>query len=310
MTDSPIYMAGIICAEIDTGATSVGGQYYLDAAAELSKLERKNWTQTKRDGTPLVYDLLVTLTTDESTTIEYSCSTAPNNWQTRNAVKMAKKLRDRLWKDSGVKPGMIGTYAKELRCNLDSGMHAVTYSPAVSGGDSIERIYAHSAMRPASAGVFTGGTWDYSELGTHLDAGFNLNVCGDHNAAEPGPYTYVGCIVAYNQARQTVQAESPLTGDLVDTDSPFMQVVPQTDTADEILDHVEIYGDAPPYDRSVSGDSDALHIAAFGVLNNQSGLNQSFRIQAPLGLVKLHIGNSNANSDLAVKFECLGTYEM
>ncbi len=168
-------MAGIIVAEIDTGATSSIGQYYLDAPAELSKLERKNWTQTKRDGTPLVYDMLVTVTTDPSTTIEYSCYTAPNNWQTRNAVKMAKKLRDRLWKDSGVKPGMVGTYAKELRLNLDSNMHAIAYSPAVSGGDAVERIYAHSALRPAAAAIFAGGTWDYSELGTHLDAGFNLN---------------------------------------------------------------------------------------------------------------------------------------
>lgn len=304
-------MAGIIFAEIDTGATSSEAQYYLDAAAELSKLERKNWTQTKRDGTPLVYDMLVTVQTDPSTTIEYNIKTAPNNWQTRNAVKMAKKLRDRLWKDSGVKPGMIGTYAKELRLNLDSTMHAVEYSPAVSAGTAgVERIYAHHNIRPDAAAVFTGGTWDYSELGTHLDGGFNLNVCGDHSAAEPGPYTYVGCIVAYNQARQTVQAESPLTGDLVDTDSPFMQVVPQTDTADEILDHVEIYGDAPPYDRSVSGDSDNLHLAAVGVLNNQSGLSQSVRIQAPLGLLRLHVNTANANADLSVKFECLGTYEM
>jgi len=191
-------------------------------------------------------------------------------------------------------------------------MHAVAYSPAVSGGDSVERIYAHDEIRPLPASVFAGGTWDYSELGTHLDPGFNLNVCGDHSAAEPGPYTYIGCITAYNQARQTVFSDTTpsIVGDLVDTDSPFMQVVPKTDTADEILDHVAIYGDEAPYDRSVSGDSDSLHVVAFGVLNNQSGLSQSFRIQAPLGLVKLHVGTANANADLAVKFECLGTYEM
>ena len=300
-------------AEIDTGATGAIGLYYMDTAAELSKLERKNWTQTKRDGTPLVYDLLVTLQTDASTAIDYSVMTAPNNWQTRNSVKMAKKLRDRLWKDSGVKPGMIGTYAKELRLNLDSSMRAVAYSPAVSAGTAdplVERIYAHKAVRPASASVFAGGTWDYSQLGTQLDDGFDLIVCGDHDASEPGPYAYVGCIVAYNQSRQTVQAESPIAGDLVDTDSPFMQVIPQTATADEILDYVEGYGDAPPYDRSVAGDSDELHPAAVGVLNNQSGLSQSFRIQAPLGLMKFHVRNYNANSDLAVKVECLGTYEM
>ena len=303
-------MAGLICAEIDTGATGTNSAYYLDAAAELSKLDRKNWTQTKRDGTPLVYDILVTMTTDASTVVEFGCYTAPNNWQTRNSVKMAKKLRDRLWKDSGVKPGMIGTYAKELRLNLDSTMRSITYNPVVSPTSGNQRIYAHDAVRPSNASVFAGGTWDYSQLGTHLDAGFDLIVCGDHDAAEPGPYAYVGTIVAYNQARQTVQAESPLTGDLVDTDSPFMQVIPQTDTADEILDYVESYGDAPPYDRSVSGDNDNPHVAHFGVLNNNSGLNTSFRIQAPLGLIKLIVKNETANSDLAVKFECLGTYEM
>ena len=303
-------MANTILAEIDTGSTGAIGAYYLDTAAELSKIDRKNHTQTKRDGTAKVYDLLVHLTTDASTTVEFAAYTAPNNWQTANAVKQAKKLRDKLWRDSGVKPGMIGTYAKELRFNLDSTMYGITYSPAASGGTATERIYAHEEVRPNTASVFTGGTWDYSELATHLDTGFNLNLVGGHSGTDPTAYTYIGVIKAYNQARQTVQAESPITGDLVDTDSPFMQVTAKTDTVDEILDHVEVYGDAPPYDRTIDGDAIEPHCAAFGVLNNQSGLNTSFRIQVPLGLLMLKVGNANANSDLAVRVECLGTYEM
>ena len=63
----------------------------------------------------------------------------------------------------------------------------------------IERnvICRELAMLP----VFAGGTWDYSQLGTQLDDGFDLIVCGDHDASEPGPYAYVGGRCATCQRR-------------------------------------------------------------------------------------------------------------
>ena len=198
---------------------------YLDSAAELSKIDRKNHKQVSDKGVPLVYDMMVSVTIPTKKTLvanadnpdllgSFTIKTAPMNWQTRNSVRMAHFTREDLRKEAGVKKGSIGRYARNLRCNLDSGMYGIQYGPGESIGSPttaqpiVQRIYAYEDVRLdgplTSSGYagnrFTGGTWDYTQL-AQVESGdantadpFYLNVCGLHSGTAPGPYTYIGLL--------------------------------------------------------------------------------------------------------------------
>ncbi len=319
----------------DASATNL----YLDTAAELSVIDRKGHNQVNGKGKPLVYDMLFTINTVPTTIanvsgdnglLGLSVYTCPNNWQTRNAVRMAHFLREDLRKASGVSKGSIGKYAKHMRFNMDSSMFNIAYdrtTPVAPSEATTQRMYAIedtlSGTIPVTGGFFTGGVWDYSQL-TQLDDAatptadpFYVNICGGHSAAVPGPYTYVGALLSYNQRRQTVQDDSTLTpgGDIqfVDNDSPFFRI-PETDVSEDA--YVEITldeQDNPPYDRSAGATSDAMlaQLADVITITTNNNAPRTFRVQAPLGLVQFSFGAANyEDQDVIIKCECLGTYEM
>ncbi len=127
-------MANKIMSLIDAGVTSSACSVWLDSAAELSKIDRKNHKQVSDDGKSLVYDLLITVSTPQGANtgnngiLDVQTFTAAPNWQTRNAVRMAHYLRAELRDEAGVKKGSIGRYAKNLRLNLDSSMQNIAYT--------------------------------------------------------------------------------------------------------------------------------------------------------------------------------------
>jgi len=343
MTDSNKFVACI-------ANNSDSQELYLDTAAELSKIDRKNHKQVSDKGVPLVYDLMVTVTIPEKKNLvnpvnssllgSFTVKTAPLNWQTRNSVRMAHFTREDLRKEAGVKKGSIGRYARNLRCNLDSNMYDVQYNPGEAIGTPtttqplVQRIYAMSDIRfdgPLSSGgkagnVFVGGTWDYTQL-AQVESGdantadpFYLNVVGSHSTTAPGPYTYIGMIKAYNERRQTTLDDSTLTsgGDtqFINNDSPFFRIPEQDVSEDEYVQITLDEQDNPPYDRTISGDSVVAQPADFFQLTTFQA-TQSFRVQAPLGLVKFELTDLLGSGDVqstrqyvGFEVECLGTYEM
>lgn len=331
-------------------------ELYLDTAAELSKLDRKNHWQVSSKGVPLVYDLMVTISTpnvsfastpDKELLSSGLIYTVPQNWQTRNAVRMTHFERENLRREAGVKKGSIGKYAKNMRFNMDSEMFGVTYNPSgtlAAIAPATQRIYSmydiqrvgHPAPSSNIPGqVFTGGVWDYTQL-AQVESGdanvadpFFLNVCGDHSASAPGNYTYIGVILAYNQRRQTVQDDATLTsgGDtqFINDDSPFFRIPEQDVSEDKYVEITLDEQDNPPYDRSVTGgaisaQSDALlaqPVESFQMTIQKN--TETFRVQAPLGLLRISLSDmlgSNASSApvneqyTTFEIECLGTYEM
>ncbi len=303
---------------------------YLDTAAELSKIDRKNHKQVTDKGVPLVYDLMVTvsspLTTLKSATnpgllATGVVKTAPLNWQTRNSVRMAHFTREDLRKEAGVVKSSIGRYAKNLRLNLDPDMYSIPYNPqaAVAPGtgatgpqNGIQRIYAqrdiavNATDSQGHAGRrFAGGTWDYTQL-VQVKSGdantaddFFLNVCESHSSASPGPYDYVGVLQSYNQRRQTTLDDSTLTsgGDtqFINNDSPFFRI-PEQDVSEDAYVQVTLdEQDEPPYDRdigvnNVPADSKFAQPADFFQLTDTQALS-SMRNQAPLGLVEFELSD-------------------
>lgn len=333
-------MSNKIMSKLDLGATSASTTAYLDMAAELSVLGRKNHHQVTEKGVPLVHDLLITVTAPTFNNanvpyIEGACYTVPNNWQTRNAVRMAHFLREEQREEAGVSKESIGRYAKTMRFNMDPSMYAVAYDRAAVTTAAVQRIYAYSdvdmvaggaAIPPAAADVFDGGVWDYSQLAqftedavTGVTTGdpFYLNICGSHSAAAPGPYDYVGALQAYNQRRQTTMDSSTVTsgGDtqFIDSDSPFFRIPIQDVGEDSYVEITLGEQDNPPYDRGVGATDDAVlaqPVEWFQIGQTGSLAQATFRVQAPLGLVKFHMSNTDANQLVLIEAECLGTYEM
>ena len=331
-------MSNVFMGSCRLSGTATATNLYLDTAAELSVIDRKGHNQVNGKGKPLIYDMLFTVTTqpaeisndsEANGLLGLSVFTCPNNWQTRNAVRMAHFLRRDLRKASGVSQGAIGKYAKHMRFNMDSSMYGIAYDRTTSVVNelTVQRMYAlegtTTGINPvAPDDFFTGGVWDYSQLtqlDDNLDAAdaFFVNICGGHSAPVPGPYTYVGALLAYNQRRQTVQDDSTLTpgGDIqfVDNDSPFFRI-PETDISED--KYVEITldeQDNPPYDRTTAATGDAMLAQLADVIQITTNNNspRSFRVQAPLGLVQFKFGAANVeDQDVMIKCECLGTYEM
>ena len=324
---------------------------YLDTAMELSKIDRKNHHQVTESGVPLVYDMMVTISTPptaSSTPVAKallatgSVFTAPNNWQTRNAVRMAHFTREDLRKEAGVVKGSIGKYAKTLRMNLDPQMFDLAVRPTTNvtaDATRYQRFYAAfdlrlNALSPGSAnGNFVGGVWDYTQLAQvrEDDANtanpFYINVAGAHSSAAPGPYTYVSALQGYNQRRQTVLDDSTVTsgGDtqFIENDSPFFRVPQQDVSEDAYVDITLDEQDNPPYDRAVTNASDfgRTQIAEYFQLTAQSS-QVSFRVQAPLGLVHINLADLygagftvdppefTTTQQIVLEIEVLGTYEM
>ncbi len=332
-------MQNKILAQLCNGSPTITGQFYLDTAAELSVINRLNHHQVNAKGEALIYDILITATPSlpykvdggtgnlEQEQLDIQTLTCPNTWQTRNAVKAIHRSREDLRKASGISKHSIGKYAKTLRLNMDDTMRGIGYNRSVSDClDNQQRIYAHDDM--LTAAVYNGGVWDYTQLTsvvydqptgpeTQADA-FSVNVCGGHNGTTPGPYVSIGALLAYNQRRQTVfdSATATAGGDtqFVVDDSPLFRIVDK-DVAEDLYTDIT-YGeqDNPPYERNTLASSDSMipSVVDLARFSNQNGLtSQSWRVQAPLGLVLLEIGGTNsANITTDFEFEVMATYPM
>ncbi len=322
---------------IDAGTTASACNVWLDTAAELSKIDRKNHKQVSDSGKSLMYDLLITVATPQGANtgnngiLDVQTFTASPNWQTRNAVRMAHYLREELREEAGVQKGSIGRYAKNLRLNLDGIMQNLAYLvPSSVSTASNQRMYAMSNLGTTSLGTnakwFAGGIWDYSKLSVFVEDtasgvttadDFDLCIAGDHSGAgtAASPWTTVAVVKAYNERRQTVRDDSTLTpgGDsqFVDNDSPFFRIPEQDVSEDSYVAITLDEQDNPPYDRDVgaTADSQLLQPCDYFTLPDQV-TTHTYRVQAPLGLVKFVINNSTANARLSFAIECLGTYEM
>jgi len=320
------------------GGESLTQTSYLDVAAELSKIDQKAHHQTTEDGKPLVYDMLLTFSTDPSSTqtspdkeglAVVEVKTVPENWQTRNACRQAHFLREEQREEAGVSKESIGRYAKTMRFNMDSSMFGIAYDPAGPVvGATVQRMYA---LRDITAETeYDGGVWDYTQLAQFTEDAvsgvtsgdpFYLNVCGTHSAAAPGPYTYIGILLAYNQRRQTVRDASTVTSggdtDFIISDSPFFRIPIQDVGEDSYVEITLDEQDNPPYDRKIptaaapSVGKDRVEAQPQDVVSvtNQATMH-TIRLQAPLGLVEFESVLVYDNQVLRVKVECLGTYEM
>ena len=104
------------------GATSAiendSADIYLDIAAALTAVNRKQYHQFSRAGDPLCYTVTVT---NISSTKPITIVTAPNTWTTRNAAKKTAVGWKKQLQNSNIRMSELPTYAKRFRCAFDVG---------------------------------------------------------------------------------------------------------------------------------------------------------------------------------------------
>ena len=105
---------------------------YLDLAAALTAVNRKQYHQVKSNGDPLCYRVTIT---NLVTSKPIEVATAANTWTTRNAAKKTAIGWKRQMKNAGIKLRDLPTYARRFRCAFDSG--------AVDSGINMQHLSTH-----------------------------------------------------------------------------------------------------------------------------------------------------------------------
>lgn len=310
-------MANIVTSAVSLAGTGSTTTLYLDSAAEFSKVDRTGWHQASpKTGRAKLYDLLITATCDIGETLDMTVSTLPNNWQMRNSTRQFHLTREKLRKSSKTPKSHVGKYGKSIRYNIDGAMNNVAYAiPASISTATSQRIYAMDGSMTAASDYFDGGTWDYTQLTSEDDEnGFYLVGAGTHSAASPGPYTYVSVLAAYNQHRLHVQSTDP-EDDSVDVTSPLFRILQTDEAQDDYALIVKTEQDSPPYDMvdlPVTANDDCVRLQNCEMvrLNNNQGVSKTFRVLAPLGLVKFAVNPGNESQQMQFRIECIGLATM
>jgi len=127
---------------------------YIDLAACMTAVNRKQYHHTARDGTPLCYAF--TVHTGEADGGDPLHLTAlPNNWTMRNAIKMTANAWKTQLKNGGIKLRDLPRYGRRLRLGWDkSGLNA-TGAPVDEESWLDHQLYPLSHASVAITGGYT-----------------------------------------------------------------------------------------------------------------------------------------------------------
>jgi hypothetical protein len=266
------------------GNPNVTADVYIDLAAAMSAVNRKQYHQCKKDGSPLCYAVTVTVIQSKNGMI---VATAPNSWTTRNAVKKTAIGWKRQLKHGGVKLSDLPTYAKRFRCFFDSGAH-----PA---GTGLKTLAKH--LQPIEADQVTpcfsdyvdsmgdGATYENTNEGVLVPVGpdgavveYRMDLLGGTALTE------FGMIEEFLNSRRNIRDASDPTLEFPDADN---LLDPLFATAEELSDDIvaaaEDYNTQRPYSETNANDA-----YSGGVFTQTlGGVFQRENITVPLGLIKI-----------------------
>jgi len=261
-----------------------GTDIYIDLAAAMTAVNRKQYHQVKANGQPLCYAVTVTCIT---TRFGMLMNTALNNWTTKNAVKKTSIGWKRQLRHGGVKISDLPTYAKRFRCALESGAHAA--------GASSQSLYAHlepilgdqhtSAFVPYTDSLGNPASYDNTNEIVMVPVGpdgavvdYRMNLCGVSATKE------FGIISEFLKSRRNIRDASDPTLEFPDPDNlldPLFATAEEL--SDDIVDAVDDYSTQRPYDET---GADELTLGC-EFKTTATGIIQQQSFVAPLGLIKL-----------------------
>jgi hypothetical protein len=295
-----------------TLAAGTGNAEYIDLSSALTAVNRKQYHQTSRDGTPLCYRATVTFTESAADSNRIEVITATNNWTTRNAVKKMAAAWKKQLKDAGIRMKDLGTYARRLRIPLTAAM-------STSGAGSMDKTQEPQqwnltdnafatafqtyttadgeAISYASAGEFTRIAIPDEAGGDSVE--MNLALLGHSDVI--GANNYFGVIDEYLGSRGGVIDEPGSSQQLPESDNLMQTLFSSTQpSTDEVIEALEDFQDYRPYN---DGDLDSSaspvtksNLAELGTFHGKlapqnpfaatnSATDNSITVDAPLGLM-------------------------
>jgi len=262
---------------------------YIDLAAALSAVNRKQYHQVKRNGQPMCYAITVTALTTKS---GFTVQTAENNWTVKNAVKKAAIGWKRQLKHGGIKVSDLPTYAKRFRVGMEDGAYA--------SGAGLQTLTSH--LVPILGDMLTSGFQSYTDslgvtatyqstnevvmvpvetdpdVGTVVD--YRMKLLGTTTSGN------LGIVCEFLKSRRNIRDASDPDIEFPDTDN---LLDPLFATADELTDDIvgaaEQFNTQRPYDEEGTCE---LYMGGlcYPTAEGSHGL-QSVSMVAPLGLLKI-----------------------
>ena len=253
---------------------------YLDIAAALTAVNRKQYHQVTAKGDPLCYT--VTITNLKSAKALVAC-TAPNTWTTRNAAKKTAVGWKAQMKHAGIRLSELPTYARRFRAFYDSSAHASganqqgLLNHLVPDGCDGSRLF--SDYDAPDGTTITYGNSNEGVMVSIDDLASNYR-CSLLGATNPGGTSF-GMIHEYLKSRRNMREETDMSTEFPDDDGIMNTLFAVSEElADNVVGAVDDYNISRPYTEANAEES------VFGASVTAATTNYKETFSAPLGLIK------------------------
>jgi hypothetical protein len=254
------------------------GDIFIDIAACLSAVNRKQYHQFTRSGDPLCYTVTVTSLVSAK---PLELCTAQNTWTTRNAAKKTAEGWMEQLKNANIRKSELPTYAKRFRCGFDKDSHVT---------DANLQTLDHQLVPDGcdDARLFTGYTTPDGTTGDFFSSNelclLSVGETVDYRAVlcNPTSGSSFGMISEYLKSRRNMRESADPDTEFPST-TGFMNTLFATseDTADDVTAAVDDYN----LDRPYSEDDAPLAVLASYTAAGTTNYRETF--SAPLGLIKV-----------------------
>lgn len=259
---------------------------YLDIAAALTAVNRKQYHQFTASGDPLCYTVTVTNIKSSKPLVFV---TAPNTWSTRNAAKKTAVGWKKQLKHSNIRMSELPTYGKRFRCCFDV--------ESVGSGAGAQGLANHLVPDAGPSAGEAEGTRLFQPYTNPLGGGdidyFNSNeICllvADDSGVEyksilMGPSTAddFGMVHEYLKSRRNMREASDPASEFPDTDGLMNTLFAVSEEkADDVTKAAQDYNTMRPYSEAQADEP----VWACMVTANTTENRATF--SAPLGLMKI-----------------------
>jgi hypothetical protein len=275
---------------------------YLDIAAALTAVNRKQYHQVTAKGDPLCYT--VTITNLRSTDPLKVC-TAPNTWTTRNAAKKTAVGWKAQMKHAGIRLSELPTYARRFRAFYDSSAHGAGANQqgllnhlVPDGCDGTRLFTPYDAPDGTSISYATSNEGVMVSI-DDLASNYRCSLLGATNAGG----TSFGMIHEYLKSRRNMREETDMATEFPDDDGIMNTLFAVSEElADNIVGAVDDYNVQRPYSE------DNAEEAVFAAEVTAATTNYKETFSAPLGLLKFTNESFADKDEFIVDVEAV--YEM
>ena len=294
---------GAVTGVSDNGNPNRTADVYIDLAAAMSAVNRKQYHQVKKDGTPLCYAATVTAIKSKNGML---LATASNNWTTRNAVKKTAVGWKRQLKHGGVKVSDLPTYAKRFRCGFEKEAIKST------AGQQYLELQLQPILADQVSGVFREYTDSMGDAANYENTNEVVMVPVEIDpAVAPGIITEYrmallgssssgsfGIIEEFLKSRRNIRDSSDPAVEFPDIDNLLDPLFATADElTDDIVEAAQDYNTARPYP---SDPEPTMAQVGCSVTSTAPGIVQRESFVAPLGLLKIQGNLTNPTDEVPV----------